>query len=232
MLMKRASKDRGHANHGWLDTRHSFSFADYDDPRHRGFRALRVINEDIIAPHTGFGEHGHRDMEIISWVLDGALQHRDSLGSGGILRPGDAQVMTAGSGIRHSEMNPSTDQPGHFLQIWISPRRAGYPPTYDQRTYPPTVRHDRLCAIASGDGRDGSLIIQQDAVVYASLLGRGRMLQHSLAQDRHAWIQVAQGSLSVNNLTLAAGDGLAISDEPHLSLHADADSEFLIIDLS
>ena len=231
MLTKRPSQERGHANHGWLDTRHSFSFADYYDPRHRGFRVLRVLNEDVIAPNTGFGEHGHRDAEIISWVLHGSLAHRDSLGSGGVLRPGVAQVMTAGSGIRHSEMNPSAHEPGHFLQIWLSPRRSGGTPTYDQRDFPPAWRRDRLCPIASGDGREGSLIIQQDAEIYAARLTAGRMLEHPLAPGRHAWIQVAAGTLTVNQLTLTAGDGLAVSAESALTLTATADSEFLLLEL-
>jgi redox-sensitive bicupin YhaK (pirin superfamily) len=231
MLTRRPADARGHADHGWLDTWHSFSFADYYDPRHMGFRALRVLNEDVIAPDHGFGLHPHADMEIITWVLSGRLAHRDSLGNGGELTAGEAQVMTAGTGIRHSEANPDPAVPIHLFQLWISTRRAGLKPAYDQRLFPTARRQDRLCPIASGDGRDGSLIIQQDAAVHAALLSRNAVIDHPLAAGRHAWIQVASGALTVNGQMLAAGDGLAVSDEPRLAITSGTDSEFLLIDL-
>jgi len=244
MLTRRPAEARGHADHGWLDSRFSFSFADYHDPRFMGFRALRVLNDDLIAPSTGFGLHGHRDMEIISWIIDGQLKHQDSLGSGGVLTPGIAQVMTAGTGIRHSEENPSADQRMRLLQLWIEPRRAHLKPAYHQREFPLATRRDRLCAVASGDGRDGSLVIQQDAVVFAALLASGKQINHALGVERHAWIQVARGALTVNGVALGAGDGLAVSHEATLTIVSTTtptdstdstgstdDSEFLLIDL-
>lgn len=231
MLTKRPADQRGHAQHGWLDTWHSFSFADYYDPRHMGFRALRVLNDDRIAAGRGFGLHPHADMEIITWVLAGRLEHRDSLGNGGVLAAGEAQAMTAGTGIRHSEVNPDAQAELHLFQLWISTRQRGLKPAYDQRAFPVAQRHDRLCPIASGDGRDGSLVIQQDAVVHAALLKTGTIIGHDLMPGRHAWVQVASGTLTVNGQALNAGDGLAISDESRLAISAQAASEFLLIEL-
>ncbi len=231
MITVRPSDARGHADHGWLDTRHSFSFADDYDPRHMGFRVLRVLNDDLIAPGHGFGMHPHADMEIVTWVLAGRLEHRDSLGNGGLLRAGEAQAMTAGTGIRHSEANPDRQEALRLFQLWITTRRAGLRPTYDQRSFPAERRQNRLCAIAAGDGRDGALTINQDAVVHAALLDAGRTIDHLPAPGRHAWIQVAWGGLTINGTTLADGDGCAISDETRLAIAATADCEFLLIDL-
>lgn len=252
MLSKRPALARGHADHGWLNARHTFSFANYYDPRHQGFRALRVINEDRIAPAAGFGMHGHQDMEIITWLLGGSLRHHDSLGSGAVLRPGDAQVMSAGTGIRHSEVNASTSEPAHLLQIWIEPRSAGIAPRYADRHFPLAERTDRLRPIATGwlgaagtsaaagtpaasgtsePGRDGSLPIHADADVFVANLSPGAALSHDLAPGRHAWIQVAHGALTVNGLELGAGDGLAVSDVVRLDLTAKSAAEILLFDL-
>jgi redox-sensitive bicupin YhaK (pirin superfamily) len=231
MIHLRPAEARGHANHGWLDTWHTFSFDSYYDPEHMGFRCLRVINQDRIAPGAGFGMHPHRDMEIVTWVLDGALAHRDSLGSGGILRRGEAQAMTAGSGIRHSEENASADTPVHLLQIWIETRAVGLKPAYAQREFPAAGRRNRWQTIASGDGRDGSLVINQDAVVYTAELAAGATLQHRLAPGRHAWVQVARGTLTINGQALALGDGAAIDDEQDLVLASTTAAELLLFDL-
>jgi hypothetical protein len=232
MITVRKAVDRGHADHGWLDTRHTFSFADYWDPRHAGFRALRVINEDRVAPGAGFPTHGHRDMEIISYVLAGALEHRDSMGNGSVIRPGEVQRMSAGTGVRHSEYNHSATEPVHFLQIWIVPGRPGIAPGYEQRSFPEAERRGRLRLIASPDGSAGSVTIHQDARVYATLLEPGESATHALATGRHAWVHVARGAAAVNGLALGAGDGAAVSDEAAVSIVATAPAEALLFDLA
>ena len=213
MITVRRSSERGHFDHGWLDTRHTFSFADYRDPRHMGFRSLRVLNEDRVRPGQGFATHGHRDMEIVSVVLEGALSHRDSMGNGSVIRPGDVQRMTAGTGVRHSEFNPSPSEPVHFLQIWILPDREGLSPGYEQKHVPPEERRDRLRLLASPDGADGSLTVHQDARIYATALGPGAEVRHRIAPGRHAWVQVTGGALDLNGVPLEAGDGAAVSGE-------------------
>jgi len=232
VIQVRRSEDRGHADHGWLDTRHTFSFADYDDPRYRGFRDLRVINEDHVAPGAGFPTHGHRDMEILTYVLSGAVEHRDSLGSRAVVRPGEVQRMTAGRGVMHSELNPSRDEPLHLLQIWILPEGAGLEPGYEQRAFPIDAERGRLTLVASHDGRDGSLTIHQDASVYAGALGAGDRVVHRIAPGRHAWLQVARGGVEVSGHALAAGDGLAASEEKELAIAAGGDAEVLLFDLA
>jgi quercetin 2,3-dioxygenase len=213
MITIRRAEDRGHAHHGWLDSRHTFSFADYHDEEHMGFRALRVINEDRVAPGQGFGTHGHRDMEIISYVLEGALGHKDSMGTGSSIRPGEVQRMSAGTGVLHSEMNASRDEPVHFLQIWILPDRGGHAPSYEQKAFPEADRRGKLRLVASPDGLDGSLRIHQDARLYLGLLGPGERASHPLAPGRAAWVQVARGEATVNGQALRAGDGAAIEGE-------------------
>jgi redox-sensitive bicupin YhaK (pirin superfamily) len=232
MIVLRPSDERGRFDHGWLRTAHSFSFADYHDPRHMGFRDLRVINEDVIAPGTGFGKHGHRDMEIVTWILAGGLRHEDSLGNGAVLRPGDAQRMTAGRGILHSEFNASGEEACHLLQIWLLPRERGLEPGYEDRHFPLPDRSDRLCPIATPDERDGSLAIHQDVHVYAASPAPGTVLRHELARGRHAWLQVARGALRLNGQVLAAGDGAAASQEAALEIEATEPAELLLFDLS
>jgi len=232
MIVIRPSAARGHANHGWLDSRHTFSFADYYDEEHLGFRGLRVINEDLIAPGAGFPTHGHRDMEIISYLLAGFLAHQDSLGSRATIRPGEIQVMTAGRGVRHSEFNPSPNETAHLLQIWIEPRQTGLPPAYDQRVFPEAERTNRLALIASGSADTTALRINADTDLRAGLLQAGVSLVHPLAAGRHAWIQVARGSLSVQGLALEAGDGAAISDERSVTITAKTNAEVLLFDLA
>lgn len=233
MITVRPSAARGHFDHGWLDTRHTFSFAEYYDPQQMGFRDLRVINEDRVAPGQGFGTHGHRDMEIISYVLSGQLAHRDSTGGGSTLRPGDVQRMSAGRGVRHSEFNGSREEPVHFLQIWILPAQGGIEPSYEDRNFPEAARLNTLKLIAAPEGRDGAMRIHQDVAVYASLLEPGRTVAHALAPGRHAWVQLARGKLRVNGQTLSAGDGAAISDESMLQLEAEGPdrAELLVFDL-
>jgi redox-sensitive bicupin YhaK (pirin superfamily) len=228
MITVRKAADRGHFNHGWLDTSHTFSFADYHDPKFMGFRTLRVINEDRVQAGEGFGTHGHRDMEIVTYVLEGALGHRDSTGGGGVLRPGEVQRMSAGTGVRHSEMNGSNDEPVHFLQIWLLPERPGITPSYEQKAFPD--RDGRLRLVASHDGRDGSLTIHQDVDLYASQLGSGS-LTHELRPGRYGWLQVARGSVTLNGVTLAAGDGAAIEGESSLTISGTG-AEFLFFDLN
>ena len=230
MITVRKAEDRGHFDHGWLDTRHTFSFADYHDPAHMGFRHLRVINEDRVAPGQGFPTHGHRDMEIISYVLEGALEHRDSLGTGSVIRPGEVQRMTAGTGVTHSESNPSRTEPVHFLQIWILPARRGLTPGYEQKVL--DEKRGVLRTIASPDGREGSVTIHQDVTLYAALLDEGMEVVHTPAPGRHAWVQVARGAVTLNGRPLAVGDGAAISDEPSLRLAGTAPSEVLLFDLA
>src|SRR5215470_3972502 len=232
MIQVRKSNERGHADHGWLDSHHTFSFADYYDPENMGFRALRVINEDRVQPAQGFGTHGHRDMEILSYVLDGGLAHKDSTGGGGVIRPGDVQRMSAGTGVMHSEFNASRTDPVHFLQIWLVPDRRGITPGYEQKHFPPEQRQGQLRLIASPDAADGSLKIHQDARVYTTLLGKGDSVSHPLTPGRHAWVQVARGKVRLGDVTLSAGDGAAISEESSLRLTADEPSEVLLFDLA
>jgi redox-sensitive bicupin YhaK (pirin superfamily) len=232
MMKIRAAAERGHADHGWLDSHHTFSFADYHDPDHMGFRALRVINEDRVAPAKGFGTHPHRDMEIVSYVLDGALEHRDSMGTGSVIRPGDVQRMSAGTGVLHSEFNASKTEPVHFMQIWLLPGQRGIKPSYEQKTFPPDQRRNRLRVVASPDGRDGSVTIHTDAVVYAGLFAAGDSVDLALASGRHAWVQVARGKVRVNGRELETGDGAAISDEAAIHLEGVDDAEVLAFDLA
>ncbi|OIR13726.1 quercetin 2,3-dioxygenase [mine drainage metagenome] len=231
MLTVRKSNDRGFADHGWLQSFHSFSFSDYYDPAHMGFGPLRVINEDRVAPGQGFGTHGHRDMEIISYVLDGALEHKDSMGNGSVLHYGDVQRMSAGTGVRHSEFNHSPSAPVHFLQIWIEPDVKGIAPGYEEKTFAQESRQGRLQLIASPDGRDGSVLIHQDAAVYASILGAGDGIDYPVASGRKVYLHVATEHLVVNGIVLAAGDALMASDEKLLSLGQAAQAEVLLFDL-
>jgi len=231
MINLRKSHDRGHADHGWLDSFHTFSFADYYDPREMGYGPLRVINEDRVAPGAGFPTHPHRDMEILTYVLSGALEHRDSMGNGGIIRAGDVQRMSAGTGVTHSEFNASDEEPVHFLQIWIEPERAGTPPGYAQRFYPAEEKRARWRLIASRDGRDGSLAIRQDAAVYAALLDPDQTLTYSLAPKRRAYLHLARGRASLNGYPIESGDGAKISGSDTLNLAAREPSEVLLFDL-
>ncbi|WP_243337249.1 pirin family protein [Anaeromyxobacter soli] len=232
MITIRRSEDRGHFDHGWLDTRHTFSFADYHDPHHMGFRTLRVINEDRVAPGQGFGTHGHRDMEILSYVLSGRLAHRDSMGTGSTIGPGEVQRMTAGTGVLHSEFNGSDSEPVRFLQIWILPERRGLLPGYEQKQFPEEERRGRLRLVASHDGAHGSVTIHQDARVYAALLEAGERAVLPLQAGRHAWVQVARGTLRLRDETLAAGDGAALSDEREVRLEGVEAAEVLVFDLA
>jgi quercetin 2,3-dioxygenase len=232
MLTIRKAADRGHADHGWLDSYHTFSFADYHDPAHMGFRALRVINDDRVARGQGFGSHSHRDMEIISYVLEGALAHKDSMGTDGVLRPGDVQRMSAGTGVVHSEFNGSKTDPVHFLQIWIKPDAKGIAPGYEQKTFPAADKRGRLRLVASPDGDAGSLRINADARVYAGVLDAGHQVDLALGDGRHAWVQVAEGRVRLNGQELAAGDGVAISDERHLNIEGTDTGEVLVFDLA
>jgi quercetin 2,3-dioxygenase len=231
MLTIRKSADRGHFNHGWLDTYHTFSFGDYYDPSQMGFRALRVINEDRVAPGGGFGMHGHRDMEIVTLVLSGAIAHQDSLGHGESLRPGELQRMTAGRGIRHSEFNASQTEPVHLYQIWLTPRAAGLDPGYEQKAFDPAERNGRWQLVASPTGEGGSLTIRQDARILLANLAAGEELAYNLAPGRHAWLQVLRGSLRVNDSPLETSDAAAASGEPALSLHAADATEVMLFDL-
>jgi redox-sensitive bicupin YhaK (pirin superfamily) len=229
MITVRRSDERGHADHGWLDTYHTFSFADYYDPDFMGFRDLRVINEDRVAPHNGFGTHGHRDMEIISFVLEGELEHRDNMGNGGVIRPGEVQRMSAGTGVLHSEKNPS-GEPVHFYQIWILPRERNIRPSYEQKNFPAEDRTGRLRLVASLDGRDGSVTIHQDVELYSAVLDE-KGLTHTFAPNRHGWLQVARGEVTLAGNTLRAGDGAAISEETSVELRG-AGAEVLLFDLA
>ena len=232
MLTKRPARERGHADHGWLDTWHTFSFARYYDPGHMGFRSLRVINDDTVAPGAGFGTHPHDNMEIVTYVLDGALEHEDSMGTGSVLRPGDVQRLSAGTGVTHSEFNHSPDEPLRLLQIWLLPAARGIEPGYEEKTFPAAEKRGRLRLIVSPDGRDGSLTIHQDASIYASVLEKGETAALDLAPGRHAWVQVASGAVAVNGLELAPGDGLAAGDEPRLEFTGRRGAEFLVFDLA
>jgi redox-sensitive bicupin YhaK (pirin superfamily) len=232
MLELRRAGERGYADHGWLRSFHTFSFADYYDPRHMGFGALRVINEDRIQAGTGFGTHGHRDMEIISYVLDGALAHEDSMGNGSSIVPGDVQRMSAGRGVMHSEYNHAPDGVTHFLQIWIEPNVRGIEPSYEQKHFAPADKRGRLRLVASPDGRDGSVTIHQDAALYAALLDGAERATHALAPGRRAYVHVARGRLSVNGQALEAGDALKLSAEPQVVLERGVDAEVLLFDLA
>lgn len=232
MIKIRRSGERGHANHGWLDTRFSFSFADYYDPRFMGFRSLRVINEDFIEPGQGFPKHGHRDMEIVTYVIDGELSHRDSMGNGAGVRPHEVQRMTAGTGVLHSEYSSPTDKT-HLLQIWILPEKQNLQPGYEQKLFPPEEKQGKLRLVASRGGDDGSVHINQDVRLYASILSAGEEVAQTLADGRHAWVQLISGSLEVNGETLNAGDGAAISEEVEIRIKAlSNNSEFLLFDLN
>jgi redox-sensitive bicupin YhaK (pirin superfamily) len=232
MIELRSSAERGHASHGWLDSFHSFSFADYHDPEHMGYGALRVINEDWVQPGTGFGMHGHRDMEIITYLLAGKLEHKDSMGTGSIIVPGDVQRMSAGRGVLHSEYNPTPTEPVHLLQIWIEPNVTGIAPSYEQRHIPASEKRGRLRLIASADGRADSVSIHQDAAVYAALLDGAEAATHPLSPGRRAYVHVARGSVRVNGRMLQAGDAAKIADEAAVTLDAADDAEVLLFDLS
>ncbi|GAA4341749.1 pirin family protein [Pigmentiphaga soli] len=231
MIELRKAADRGHASHGWLNSHHTFSFADYYDPAQMGWSVLRVINDDTVAPGQGFGAHGHRDMEIISYVLDGALEHRDSMGSGSVIRPGDVQVMSAGTGVRHSEFNHSGAENVHFLQIWIVPEKAGVQPNYQERHFDPAERRGALRLVVSPDGRDGSLKIVQNAQVYAGLVDGDERIEFRLEPGRRAYLHVARGELSLNGTPLSAGDGAKIADLEQLTLSDGRQAEVLLFDL-
>jgi len=231
MLTLRPARERGHADYGWLDTNYTFSFAGYRDPAYMGFRTLRVMNYDRVAPGRGFDEHDHRDMEIITVVLSGALQHRDSLGHGEVIRPGDVQVMTAGTGITHSEFNPSATDPVHLYQLWIMPDRKGHRPGYAQKHFPAEGRANRWQCVASPDGVEGSLTIHQNARVLLADSAKGRSLDYDLLPDRHAWLQVLEGEIAVGGLAMSTGDGVAISEESKLSIATKTDAKLLLIDM-
>jgi redox-sensitive bicupin YhaK (pirin superfamily) len=227
----RRSDERGAARFGWLDSRHTFSFGHYHDPRFMGFGPLRVINEDRVKPAQGFGTHGHRDMEIISYVISGALRHEDSMGNVSVIRPGDVQRMTAGSGVRHSEYNASATEEAHFLQIWIEPEALDLPPGYEQQAFSEAERTNRLRRVVSRDGRDGSVSIHRDADIYAGLLDAGATVEHAFGAGRSGWLQVVRGELRANGALLQAGDGLALRDEAALQLQAVTGSELLLFDM-
>jgi quercetin 2,3-dioxygenase len=231
MIRIRKAEERGHFDHGWLDTYHTFSFADYYDPEFMGFRTLRVINEDRVEPGRGFGTHSHRDMEIVTYVLDGELEHRDNMGTGSIIRPGEVQRMSAGTGVLHSEVNPSRSNPVHLLQIWILPERRGIQPEYEQKAFPENERNGKLRLVASHDGAEGSLKMHQDAKLFAGNLRNGDSIQYDLQPGRYAWLQVARGTVDVNGQKLKAGDGAAIEDERALNLRGD-NAEVLLFDLN
>jgi redox-sensitive bicupin YhaK (pirin superfamily) len=232
MLQIRRADERGHAEHGWLDSRHTFSFADYYDPKFMGFGPLRVINEDRVQPGQGFGAHSHRDMEIISYVLAGALEHKDSLGNGSVIRPGDVQRMSAGTGVTHSEFNHSKAELVHFLQIWIQPERAGARPSYAEKRFDEAAKRGSLKLIGSRDGRDGSVVVHQDVALYAAVLDTGEQVEHGLASGRRAWLQVARGAVQVNGRDLAAGDGAALTDERTVTIRGVQAAEVLLFDMA
>jgi len=231
MIALRKSGDRGHANHGWLDSYHTFSFADYYDPGYMEFSSLRVINEDRVAPGSGFPRHGHRDMEIISYVLEGALEHKDSMGNGSAITPGEVQRMSAGAGVMHSEYNASKTEPVHFLQIWIVPDVTGIAPEYEQKRFTDAEKQGRLRLVASPDGREGSLKIHQDALLYAALLNKGDVVTHAQRRGRKAYVHVARGKVRVNDDVLYAGDGARVSDESRVVLAGEDKAEVLLFDL-
>ncbi|MGE0736402.1 MAG: pirin family protein [Alphaproteobacteria bacterium] len=232
MITIRPASERGPSKFDWLDSRHSFSFGGYHDPRHMGFRALRVINEDRVVPGAGFPTHGHRDMEIISYVLDGALKHQDNMGNGTLIKPGEVQVMSAGTGVLHSEYNPSPAEPVHFLQIWILPDKTGTKPGYQQKSFPDSEKQGRWRLVVSPDGADGSLTLHQDAKVYATLLNPGDVAPFELRPGRAAWLQVARGAIELGGKWLGEGDGAAITDESHISVAARDHAELILFDLA
>ena len=232
MIKLRKSEERGHFDLGWLDTYHTFSFDQYYDPAHMHFRSLRVINEDRVAPGQGFPTHSHRDMEIITYILSGALEHRDSMGNGSVIRPGDVQRMSAGNGVAHSEFNPSQSEAVHLLQIWILPDARDLPPSYEENSFAEEDRRGRLKLIASDDGRDGSVTIHQDVRLYAALLDAGQLVTQTIDPSRHAWLQVARGTISVNETELKQGDGAAVSRESELAIAAHDRAELLFFDLA
>jgi redox-sensitive bicupin YhaK (pirin superfamily) len=232
MIKIRKAKDRGHFNFGWLDTYHTFSFGDYYDPSFMGFRDLRVINEDYVHAGRGFPKHSHRDMEIITYILEGALEHRDSMGNGSVIRPGDVQRMTAGTGVSHSEANPSSENSVHLLQIWIMPQKQGLKPGYEQKFFSEEQKQGSLCLIASADGRNGSVKVHQDVSVYSAVVDNGQAVNHQLATNRRAWIQVARGGVVVNGENLDQGDGAAVSGESELVIGVRQPAEFLLFDLA
>ncbi len=232
MITVRKAAERGVSNFGWLDSRHTFSFGEYHDPRQMGFRVLRVINDDRIAGGQGFGTHPHRDMEIITYVVEGAVEHRDSMGNGSVIRAGDVQVMSAGTGITHSEFNPDPKLELRLLQIWILPKRQGLTPSYDQKNFSADQKKNRLCPLVSRDGRDGSLGIHQDVALYGCVLDAGTEAQHAPVTGRHAWIQIVTGEIEVNGIRLGPGDGASVSDEKFLKMSGISASEFLLFDLA
>ncbi len=231
MLAIRDADDRGHANHGWLDSYHTFSFGGYYDRQHMGVSNLRVINDDTVSPGGGFAEHGHNDMEIISYVLDGTLEHKDSMGNGSVIRPGDVQRMSAGTGVTHSEYNHSSSEPVHFLQIWLQPNAMGVEPSYDQRRFPVEDRRGRWVLLVSPDGRDGSIATHQDALMFGSLLASGEILEYRFDAGRQGYLHLARGQLRVGNVTLRRGDGLKVQRHELLELKGIEDSEVLLFDL-
>lgn len=231
MITLRRSHERGHADHGWLKSAHTFSFANYYDPEYMGFRVLRVINDDYVAPSAGFPTHGHKDMEIVTYVLSGALEHKDSMGNGSVIRPGDVQRMSAGTGVQHSEYNASSAEQVHLLQIWILPSRNGIRPGYEQKTFPESEKLGKLRLVASPDGADGSVTIHQDARIYASILDPGNSATHALAPGRHAWVHVASGELELNGKTLGSGDAAAVSAEDSIRFTGKEKTELLLFDL-
>ena len=232
MITLRKSNDRGYADHGWLKSYHTFSFAGYQDPNHMSFRSLRVMNEDRVAPGKGFGTHAHNDMEIVSYVLEGELEHKDSMGNGEVLRPGEFQRITAGTGITHSEFNPSADNGAHFYQIWLYPEEKGLEPGYEQKSFDPADRANRLQLVASRDGEDGSLLIHQDAKIYLSDLSNGADIDFAVPDGRHVWLQVLRGNVTVNGENLSTGDAAAVSDESQLKLTTDESAELMLFDLA
>jgi quercetin 2,3-dioxygenase len=231
MIVRRPAEDRGHANHGWLDSHHSFSFADYYDPAHMGFGPLRVINEDRVQPGMGFGTHGHRDMEIISYVLEGQLSHKDNMGNGSIIAPGDVQRMSAGRGVLHSEFNPSTADGVHFLQIWIEPAQTGIAPSYEQARVERAAKRGRFALLAAPAGQGGAVVIHQDAKLYAGLFDGAESAVHAVAPGRRAYVHVARGAANVNGVPLGAGDAVRIEDETEVRIDAGRDAEVLLFDL-
>jgi redox-sensitive bicupin YhaK (pirin superfamily) len=232
MITIRKSNERGHANHGWLDTHFTFSFADYQDPKHVQFRTLRVMNDDRVAGGGGFPTHPHRDMEIVTYVLEGALEHRDSMGNGSVIKLGDVQYMSAGTGVAHSEFNASETEPVHLYQIWMFPEKQGLKPVYDQKNFTDAEKRGKLRLVASPDGRDGSVKIRQDNELYSTVLGEGETVKHELKPERHAYVQVARGSVKLNGKKLEAGDGAAISEEKALELTGVENAEVLLFDLA
>jgi len=232
VITLRHQEERGVSRYDWLDSRHTFSFNQYYDPRHMDFRSLRVINDDRVAPGGGFGAHGHRDMEILTYVLDGQLEHKDSMGNGSVISPGDVQRMSAGTGITHSEYNHSRTAPVHFLQIWIVPERKGLQPGYEQKRFPRQDMRGTLRRIAAPGGRDGALIVHQDVSLYAAVLDPGQKATHVLDAGRHAWVQVARGSITLNGIPVQAGDGASVSEEPRLEFEGKEPAEVLLFDLA